>query len=204
MVSKLFVIAIAIILAISIVIGIYEVSIHRIARYSRPLIPEAIEELIEGVPQSISIKSSFSNFSRIPMKYTCDGSDISLPLTISGIPFKASCIAILMYDPDAPKGVFYHWLVYNVSATGKVVHIPQALPKTPVLQGVVQGVNSFGYVGYGGPCPPKGSTHRYVILVLALRYCPHVSQPLTIGKLLQACKKGKVLAYGILVGLYGR
>ncbi len=195
---------VAIIVAVLAYIAYYELTHGSLITGTRPLIPKTLRTLIEGVNASILVKSSFSNFSTIPREYTCDGKDISIPLTISGIPLSASCLALIMYDPDAPKGTFYHWIVYNITVKEPYVDLPPGMLKSPRIRGMVQGINSFGFVGYGGPCPPKGSKHRYVILVIALRKCPEVSLPLTVNKFVKACREGGVLAYGVLVGIYGR
>jgi Raf kinase inhibitor-like YbhB/YbcL family protein len=102
----------------------------------------------------------------VPVRYTCDGEDVSPRVEWRGLPAGARSLALICYDPDAPRGTFVHWVLYNVPPS--LPGLPENLPKTGVVEGVgLQGVNDFGRVGYGGPCPPSG-THRYVFLVLAL------------------------------------
>ena len=102
----------------------------------------------------------------VPARYTCDGEDVSPRVEWRGLPAGARSLALICYDPDAPRGTFVHWVLYNVPPS--LPGLPENLPKTGVVEGVgLQGVNDFGRVGYGGPCPPSG-THRYVFLVLAL------------------------------------
>jgi Raf kinase inhibitor-like YbhB/YbcL family protein len=102
----------------------------------------------------------------VPPRYTCDGEDVSPRVEWRGLPVGARSLMLICYDPDAPRGTFVHWVLYNVPPS--LPGLPENLPKTGVVEGVgLQGVNDFGRVGYGGPCPPSG-THRYVFLVLAL------------------------------------
>lgn len=103
---------------------------------------------------------AFSEGESIPPKYTCDGSDVSPPLQISGVPDGTAALALVMDDPDAPGGTFDHWLVWN---------IPPETAET--AEGTepdgVQGRTDFGKLGYGGPCPPGGShTYRFKLYAL--------------------------------------
>ncbi|MFW5838012.1 MAG: YbhB/YbcL family Raf kinase inhibitor-like protein [Desulfovibrionaceae bacterium] len=109
---------------------------------------------------------AFDHAQPIPEKYSCDGQDISPPLTISGVPDQTEALALLVDDPDAPVGDWVHWIVINLPPEAK--KLPEGLPADPTLQsGAVQGRNSFGKLGYGGPCPP-GGTHRYFFKLYAL------------------------------------
>src|ERR1051326_9359513 len=111
-------------------------------------------------PVQISVRSiEFSKGGHIPRKYTCEGENVNPPLEISGVPKSTKTLAIIVEDPDAPRGVFYHWLIWNIP------------PNEPIDENSVpgsSGKNSFGKTGYGGPCPPSG-THRYFFKVYALR-----------------------------------
>jgi phosphatidylethanolamine-binding protein (PEBP) family uncharacterized protein len=80
---------------------------------------------------------------RIPERHTCDGRDETLPLAWTGVPVEAKSLALVCSDPDAPRGTFYHWAVYNIPPDGT------RLP----AYGVPEAVNDFGKAGYGGPCP---------------------------------------------------
>jgi Raf kinase inhibitor-like YbhB/YbcL family protein len=71
-----------------------------------------------------------------------------------------------MYDPDDPSGVFYHWILYNIPKN--IDSIPEGIQKSSITPYGYQGINSYNTLGYDGPFPPKGSTHRYIFLVLAL------------------------------------
>lgn len=101
---------------------------------------------------------AFSEGGDIPPRYACEGENINPPLVISGIPGQASSLVILMEDPDAPGGVFHHWLTWNIP------------PNEPIAEHSfpgISGVNDFGKTGYGGPCPGSGR-HRYFIRIYAL------------------------------------
>lgn len=104
--------------------------------------------------------SAFEHNGAIPSKFTCDGDDTSPPLDIVDVPENAKSLALIMDDPDAPVGTWDHWIVYNIPAT--VNEIPQGTEP----QGI-GGKNSWGRIGYGGPCPPSG-THRYFFKLYAL------------------------------------
>jgi len=168
-----------------------------------PLIPEELDELVKGKPQSITVSSpAFPNGGSIPAKYTCDGDDVSPEIRISGVPQNAQTLMLIMYDPDAPGGTFYHWALYNIPPD--TTAIPEGLPKAPATKYGLQALNSFGGMGYGGPCPPWGhAPHRYVILILALDTMLSTPPEITIAQLIQAAK-GHVIAYGIYMGTYSR
>jgi Raf kinase inhibitor-like protein, YbhB/YbcL family len=104
--------------------------------------------------------SAFQEGGNIPSKFTCDGSDTSPPLQITGVPSKAKSLVLIADDPDAPSGLFTHWLVWNIPPQTNSIAEGSA-PKG------VQGTNDFGKSGYRGPCPPPG-THRYSFKIFAL------------------------------------
>jgi Raf kinase inhibitor-like YbhB/YbcL family protein len=131
---------------------------------------------------------------KVMPQYTCDGKDINPPLTFSEIPVESQSLALVMDDPDAPGGIFTHWLLYDMSpATLQITenHMP--------LTGKA-GTNSFGKVGYGGPCPPSG-THRYFFTLYALNTVLDLPEGATKEALVQAMD-GHVLAQCELVGTY--
>jgi Raf kinase inhibitor-like YbhB/YbcL family protein len=142
----------------------------------------------------LTVKSSaFENNRLIPSKYTCDGENINPPLAIEGIPEKAKSLALIMEDPDAPAGLFIHWVAWNISTMGIV--------KEHASLGA-EGLNSAKKRGYYGPCPPSG-THRYFFKLSAL------DTTLNLGSLaekedLEKAMQGHVLAQGELMGLYRR
>jgi hypothetical protein len=114
--------------------------------------------------------SAFDDGGTIPEQYTCSGADVSPPLSIQGVPDDASALAIVVDDPDAPGGVFTHWLVWNLPPD--TTAIAENVPTTKTLDdlgGARQGTNDFGEVGYRGPCPPKShGAHTYRFKLFAL------------------------------------
>src|SRR6201982_953748 len=111
---------------------------------------------------SISISSpAFQAGGDIPAKFTCNGTNVSPELKISGVPNEAKSLVLIVDDPDAPRGLFTHWIAWNIDpkATDIAENSPQA--------GAIQGTNDFGKPNYGGPCPPSG-THRYFFKLFAL------------------------------------
>jgi Raf kinase inhibitor-like YbhB/YbcL family protein len=139
--------------------------------------------------------SAFKNGANIPSQFTCDGSDKNPTLQIEGIPAGAKTLALIVDDPDAPSGLFTHWLVWNIP--------PQT---SSVAEGVppkgVQGTNDFGKSAYGGPCPPSG-THRYFFKIFALDR--EVDLPAAAKrKDVDAKISGHVIAQGELMGRYSK
>ncbi|MFP3291779.1 MAG: YbhB/YbcL family Raf kinase inhibitor-like protein [Thermoproteus sp.] len=155
-----------------------------------------------GAAAAIRVYSpAYGNGSTIPAQYTCDGADISPPLAWSGVPQGAKSLLVEMVDPDAPGGEFIHWVIYNISpnSTG----LPQGVPPAAATAYGLQAVNDFGEVGYGGPCPPPGRPHRYIVLVLALNTTLEVPPGAPARQVLRAAGP-YVVGLGSLVGLYGR
>jgi Raf kinase inhibitor-like YbhB/YbcL family protein len=117
----------------------------------------------EGAASSeMSLTSSaFADGASIPVKYTCEGENVSPPLAISGVPEGAETLALIVDDPDAPGGSFVHWTVYNIDPTAAEV-AEGAVPGDGT-----EGLNGLDQPGYTGPCPPSG-THRYIFTLYAL------------------------------------
>jgi len=139
--------------------------------------------------------SAFQQGGSIPSKFTCDSTDTSPPLQIEEIPPAAKSLALIVDDPDAPSGLFTHWIAWNIDP--KTTSIGEgSAPKG------VPGTNDFGKSGYGGPCPPSG-THRYFFKIFALDR--ELDLPAG-GKRsqLDAAMKGHVIAQGELMGRYSR
>ncbi|WP_238523614.1 YbhB/YbcL family Raf kinase inhibitor-like protein [Acidilobus saccharovorans] len=141
----------------------------------------------------------------IPVKYTCDGEDISPPLSWSSPPQGTKSLALIMYDPDAPANTFIHWVIYNMPPTLARLEEGVGSSGAREIPGVgVQGLNDFGDVGYGGPCPPRGhGPHRYYFALHALSAQLTLRSPVTASSLLNAMR-GKVLGYSLLMGRYSR
>ena len=143
----------------------------------------------------------FSNGSKIEPIYTCDGKDISMPLMISNIPKNTKSIAILMQDPDAPNGVFTHWILYNLPPDIK--WLPQDFDRyISNIKGAKEGRNDFGKIGYGGACPPSG-THRYILHIYALDTKLNLHRGANIKEFLEALK-GHIIDKNRLMGVYSR
>jgi Raf kinase inhibitor-like YbhB/YbcL family protein len=159
-------------------------------------------ETTGGKIMKLEAKSSaFTDGGMIPAKYTCDGPDISPPLEVKGIPDGAKTLALISDDPDAPRGTWVHWVLYDWPAHESV--FAEGLPKTAELpNGARQGTNDFRRFGYGGPCPPSG-VHRYYFKVYALDCKLDKPAGLTKQQLL-AAMEGHVLAEGQLMGKYSR
>lgn len=135
--------------------------------------------------------STFKSGDMIPSRYTCEGMDINPPLDIQGIPNEARSLVLIVEDPDAPGGTWLHWLVWNIPITH---HIREnAIPGS-------EGMNDFGRINYGGPCPPSGK-HRYFFKVYALDALLKVAESSKRHELEDAMRD-HILAYGELVGVY--
>lgn len=155
------------------------------------------------VEMTLSLSSTaFKEGDKIPVKYTCDGQDISPPLVWGQPPQKTQAFALIADDPDAPGGVFTHWILFNIP--GNVRQIEEGIPAQEQLQnGALHGKNDFGRIGYGGPCPPRGPAHRYRFTVYALDKLLDLKPGASKKQLLDAIK-GHILAQGELVGIYQR
>lgn len=147
--------------------------------------------------------SAFADGGNIPAKYTCDGADISPPLSWKGLPAGTKSLVLFMDDPDAPdpenpRMDWTHWLLYNIppetaSFQEGIRHLPN---------GTLSGWTDFGLAEYRGPCPPVG-THRYFHRLYALDILlPDLGKPSM--KDIESAMKGHVLAKAELVGKYGK
>jgi Raf kinase inhibitor-like YbhB/YbcL family protein len=139
----------------------------------------------------------------IPYKYTCDGENISPPLQWESPPQGTNSFALILDDPDAPDGTFTHWVVYNLPADSR--ELPEGVAKHPKLhKGIMQGKNSFGDVGFGGPCPPKkDGAHRYFFKILALDQLLDLP-PGASKEQVMAAMEGHVLDAAEVMGRYAR
>jgi hypothetical protein len=145
---------------------------------------------------------AFDTGKEIPLKYSCDGADISPPLTIEDVPDGAQTLALICEDPDAPVGVFDHWIIFNIPP--QAPQLAEGIPtEAEHSSGFRQGTNDFGRVGYGGPCPPDGE-HRYFFRLYALDTELDLPAGSTSKKDLQAAMEGHILAETELMGTYKR
>ena len=140
--------------------------------------------------------AAFQDNGNIPTKFTCDGADVNPALRFNDTPAQAKSLVLIVDDPDAPSGLFTHWIVWNIdSKTSDVA-------ESATLQGGVQGTNDFGKSGYGGPCPPSG-THRYYFKIFALDRMLDL-RPGARRSELDAAMREHVVAQGQLMGRYSR
>jgi Raf kinase inhibitor-like YbhB/YbcL family protein len=111
--------------------------------------------------------TAFADGSPIPKKHTADGADVSPPLTWSEVPAGTQAFALICDDPDAPRGTWVHWVLYNLPAD--TTSLPEKMPAAKTLpNGAKHGANDFKKPGYGGPSPPPGKPHRYYFKLYAL------------------------------------
>jgi Raf kinase inhibitor-like YbhB/YbcL family protein len=148
-----------------------------------------------SLPRIMQLNSSaFGNNQSIPTKYTCDDGDINPPLSISDVPASAKILVLIVNDPDAPSGNWIHWLVWNIDPSTREI------TEGSVPGGATEGTNSFGKIGYGGPCPPSG-THRYVFSLYALDVVLDLSSDANVRDV-EAVMSGHIIDQAALIGLY--
>jgi Raf kinase inhibitor-like YbhB/YbcL family protein len=140
--------------------------------------------------------TAFQAGGNIPAKFTCDGPNTNPSLRIEGAPANAKSLVLIVDDPDAPGGLFTHWLVWNVDPQTTEIAENSAPAKA------LQGTNDFPKTGYGGPCPPSG-THRYFFKIFALDQTLDLKAGAKRAELDRAMR-GHVVAQGELMGRYAR
>lgn len=146
--------------------------------------------------------AAFSSGGDIPKKFTCDGADVSPALSWTEPPEKAASLSLIADDPDAPVGTWVHWVLYDLPASAR--ELPEGVAKKENLDsGARQGRNDFGRIGYGGPCPPAGTPHRYFFKLYALDAKTNLKPGATKAELEKAMK-GHILAQAELMGRYKR
>ena len=132
----------------------------------------------------------------IPARFTCDGTDINPPLEIAQVPAEAKSLALIVDDPDAPIGMWVHWVVWNIDPDTREI------AEDNVPRNAAQGKNDWKRNGYGGPCPPSG-VHRYFFKLYALDTKLNLGAG-TTKKELEKAMQGHILAKAELIGLYKR
>ena len=149
------------------------------------------------------LSAAFKEAEVIPVQYTCDDANVSPPLRWGRIPKDSQSLAIICEDPDAPSGVFVHWVIFNLPPI--VSDLPEAAPKTETLveSGAIQGRNDFDNIGYDGPCPPPGKPHRYFFHLYALDTKLQLEAGATKQDFERA-SNGHVIATGHIMGTYKR
>jgi len=152
---------------------------------------------IINVTNNMKITSSqFKNNEEMPDKYGCQGTNINPPLQFSEVPAEAKSLAVIVDDPDAPRGTWTHWVMFNIPPETREI------PEGGALIGVTQGVNDFGNANYGEPCPPFG-THRYFFKVYALDTTLNLDNK-TTKQDLEKAMAGHILDQTEIIGLFTR
>ncbi|MDD4012874.1 MAG: YbhB/YbcL family Raf kinase inhibitor-like protein [Candidatus Omnitrophica bacterium] len=157
-----------------------------------------------GTAFSLELRSpAFEEGGKIPDKHTCVGENVSPQLFWDDVPEGTKSFVVLMDDPDAPMGNWVHWVVFDIPGSAKGI-VENVLPEAALPDGAKQGMNSFRWPGYGGPCPPPGSRHRYVFTLFALDSLldgvPALASRSTVIRAMQ----GHILGTAELTGTYGR
>jgi Raf kinase inhibitor-like YbhB/YbcL family protein len=144
----------------------------------------------------------FSHGGGIPRLHSCEGENLSPALAWTGVPVERRSLALICEDPDAPRGTYVHWVLYNLS--GESVELSRGIPAVPELpSGARQGRNDSGEIGYTGPCPPAGKPHRYYFRLYALDIM--VTLPYGVSKAeLERAIADHILGQGTLMGTYQR
>ena len=143
---------------------------------------------------------AFEHGGRIPYVHTCEGDDVSPPLMWSDAPVETRSYALVCEDPDAPRGAWIHWVLYNIS--GDAVELARAVPTLPELpSGARHGRNTAGDMAYAGPCPPPGNPHRYFFRLYALDVSLNLPPGASKAELEHAMDQ-HILAQGTLMGTY--
>jgi hypothetical protein len=157
------------------------------------------------LPTEIAMKlyltsTAFVHGQPIPQQQAFDYQNLSPPLHWTGVPPATKSLALICDDPDAPRGTWVHWVIYDLRPA--TVELSEGVPASPELaNGAQQGVNDFKRIGYGGPAPPPGKPHRYFFKLYALDLNPDLKPGLTKAELLKAMN-GHILAEGQLMGTY--
>jgi Raf kinase inhibitor-like YbhB/YbcL family protein len=146
--------------------------------------------------------SAFSEGGIIPKKHTCDGPDLSPPLSWTEAAAATKSFALIADDPDAPVGTWVHWVLFNLPGASR--QLPEGVKKEERLpDGTLQGRNDFRKIGYGGPCPPPGTPHRYFFKLYALDAMLNLKAGATRQDAERAMQ-GHVVGETQLMGRYGR
>lgn len=169
---------------------------------------------VHDASRIIVYSSAFEEEVLMPRLYSCDGSDISPPIAWDPIPRGTRSFVLICDDPDAPRGTWVHWVLYNIppEMTKLPARFGSAKNNSVELEGGIgQGLNSWGRIGYGGPCPPKGhGVHRYYFTVYALDTMLTFEDKERVTKehVLKAMKghipKGHIIVSGYAIGRYKR
>ncbi len=138
----------------------------------------------------------------IPQRFTCDGEDVSPALAIADVPDHTQAFALIVDDPDAPRGTWVHWVYYDIPRDARAV-AEGAGAAVPGESPAMQGRNDFGNLGWGGPCPPPGAAHRYFFKLYALDAPLGLAEGATKAEV-ESAMRDHVLAEAQLMGTYAR
>lgn len=147
---------------------------------------------------------AFDHGAPIPVEHTCDGADVSPPLKWDDGPEGTTSYAVIVDDPDAPRGTFAHWVLYDLP--GHATELPGDVGPSQRLENLgetAQGENDFGETGWRGPCPPPGKPHRYVFRLHALDTWLGLDPGVQKAEVEKAME-GHVVGVAELIGTYGR
>jgi Raf kinase inhibitor-like YbhB/YbcL family protein len=152
---------------------------------------------------SLTLSSpAFSDGANIPKAYTCSGSNYSPALKWANAPEGTQSFAIIVQDPDAPFDPFCHWIIYNIPADQTSLS-EKASPNGKLPAGALEGINDFGKIGYGGPCPPPNTPHRYFFKIYALDKMLNIQSSPRKNDLIHAMN-GHILGEAQIMGMFGR
>lgn len=146
--------------------------------------------------------AAFNDGGTIPVAYTCDGGNVSPPLSWTNVPADTQSLVLIVDDPDAPSGTWVHWVIFNMAPTVSSLSEGASSPGSRDSFGTA-GTNSFRQSGYGGPCPPKGKPHRYFFKLYALDRKLELKSGASKADVEKAMQ-GHILTQGQLMGTYGR
>ncbi len=138
----------------------------------------------------------FDNNGSIPLTYTCDGANINPELKFIDIPEGTKELVLIIEDPDAPTGLWIHWIIWNINSRINII------PENSFPKDAIQGKNSFGENKYSGPCPPFGE-HRYFFKLFALN-ANLLLDPNSTKEQLEKAMEGHIIEKAELMGLYAR
>jgi len=159
-----------------------------------------MSQSVSGAAQIELTSAAFTEGGKIPVRFTCEGDDVSPPLQWTGAPVETRSFALICEDPDAPRGTWLHWVLYNIPGTA--VELMQAVPTLPETpSGTRHGRNTAKDMAYAGPCPPPGKPHRYFFRLYAL----DIMLNLPPGASRQELEQGMdqhILGQGTLMGTY--
>jgi len=151
------------------------------------------------LPKFALTTQAFSNAGTLPILYTCDGKDKSPDFAWTNPPAKTKTFALVVTDPDAPNGIFYHWTLFNIPKN--IAKLEAGITQLPT--GALTAKNSEGKSQYKGPCPPKGATHTYIFTIYALDSTLLLSESTDAKTVVSALNK-HALQQTQLTAAYGR